>query len=207
MFAIYDITGCSFRDTLENLQKVQKIRATQRPSLRLHDKEMDDHHPLARQPRAAYSAQAYRDKLQISEREAIIHAHQIMSFPVATMQMSLSIVSAYDRFRNQRNHQLPVLDKSQRIVGMLTERNFLRFMIDHNDLIKNESGNTVAEAMTAPVIAADPITDVRRIAKVMLDYQQSAVPITNDQDELIGIVSRSNILQAVASDPPLSLWT
>ena len=90
---------------------------------------------------------------------------------------------------------------------MLTERNLLRFMIDNKKLIKNESGKTVADAMSAPVIAADPITDVRRIAKVMLDYQQSAVPITNDQDELIGLVSRSNILQAAASDPPLSLWT
>tara|TARA_B100000315_G_scaffold258297_1_gene309918 strand:+ start:1629 stop:2252 length:624 start_codon:yes stop_codon:yes gene_type:complete len=207
MFAIYDITGRSFRDTLENLRKVQKIQATQRSSLRLDDKEIADHHPLARQPRAAYSVQAYRDKLQISERGAIIHAHQIMSFPVATMQMSLSIVSAYERFRNQRYHQLPVLDKSQRIVGMLTERNLQRFMIDNKDLIKNESGKTVADAMSAPVIAADPITDVRRIAKVMLDYHQSAVPITNDQDELIGLVSRSNILQAAASDPPLSLWT
>ena len=207
MFAIYDITGRSFRDTLENLRKVQKIQPTQRSSLRLDDTEIADHHPLANEPRAAYSAQAYRDKLQISEREAIIHAHQIMSFPVATMQMTLGIESAYDRFRNQPHHQLPVLDKSQRIVGMLTERNLLRFMIDNKKLIKNESGKTVADAMSAPVIAADPITDVRRIAKVMLDYQQSAVPITNDQDELIGLVSRSNILQAAASDPPLSLWT
>ena len=130
-----------------------------------------------------------------------------MSFPVATMQMTLGIESAYDRFRNQPHHQLPVLDKSQRIVGMLTERNLLRFMIDNKNRIKSESGKTVADAMSAPVIAADPITDVRRIANVMLDYQESAVPITNDQDELIGLVSRSNILQAAASDPPLSLWT
>ncbi len=207
MFAIYDVTGRSFRDTLEKLHKVQKIQATQRSSLRLGDMEIADYYPLADKPKAAYSAQAYRDKLQISEREAIIHAHQIMSFPVATMQMSVSIVSAYERFRNQRHHQLPVLDKSQVIVGMLTERNLQRFMIDNKNLIENESGKTVADAMLAPVIAADPITDVRRIAKVMLDYQQSAVPITNDQDELIGLVSRSNILQAAASDPPLSLWT
>ena len=206
MFAIYDITGCSFRDTLENLRKVHKVQAAQRPSLRLDGREIADD-PTTNQPMANYSAQAYRDKLQISEREAIIHAHQIMSFPVATMQMSLDIESAWDRFRTQRHHQLPVLDISQRIVGMLTERNFLRFMIDNKDLINSENGETVADAMSAPVIAADPITDVRRVAKVMLDYRQSAVPITNDQDDLIGLVSRSDILQAAASDPPLSLWT
>ena len=207
MFAIYDIAGRSFRDTLENLRKVKKIQATNRPSFRLDDRVRADHKLPAGHPITAYSSQDYRKKLQISEREAIVHAHQVMSFPVATMQMSLGIVSAYERFRNQPHHQLPVLDKSQRIVGMLTERNLLRFMIDNKNLIKNESGKMVADAMLAPIIAADPITDVRRIAKVMLDYQQSAVPITNDQDELIGLVSRSNILQAAASDPPLSLWT
>ena len=161
----------------------------------------------ASSPVAAYSAQDYREKLQISEREAIVHAHQIMSFPVMTVQISLGIESAYQSFRDQRHHQFPVLDKSQRVVGMLTERNLLRFLIDNKNRIKNEGGKTVADAMSTPVIAADPVTDVRRIANVMLEYRQSAVPITNDQDELIGLVSRSNILQAAASDPPLSLWT
>ena len=207
MFAIYDVTGRSFRDTLENLRKVKEIQATQRSSFRLDDKVATDPQLPASSPAAAYSAQEYREELQISEREAIVHAHQIMSFPVTTMQISLEIESAYQSFRDQRHHQLPVLDKFQRVVGMLTERNLLRFLIDNKNRIKNEGGKTVADAMSTPVIAADPVTDVRRIAKVMLEYRQSAVPITNDQDELIGLVSRSNILQAAASDPPLSLWT
>lgn len=206
MFAIYDVSGRTFRDTLENLRKVKKIQAINRLSLRLNDRdgpapELPTGHPLT-----AYSPLEYRKKIQISEREAIVHAHQVMSFPVATIQMTLRIGSAYERFLNQRHHQLPVVDNSQRIVGMLTERNLLRFMNDNKDLNKIEGDKTVADAMLAPIIAADPITEVRRLAKVMLDYQQSAVPITNDQDELIGIVSRSNILQAAASDPPLSLW-
>jgi acetoin utilization protein AcuB len=61
--------------------------------------------------------------------------------------------------------------------------------------------------MTAEVINADPVTDVRRIARVMLSYHLSAIPVVDEQDALIGLVSRIDILRAVTSEPPLSLWT
>jgi len=90
---------------------------------------------------------------------------------------------------------------------MLTERDLLQFLIVDNDRIMSQRNKTVADAMLTQVIAAAAVTDIRRIAQVMLDYSQSAVPVTNEQDELIGLVSRSDILQAATSDPPLSLWT
>ena len=66
---------------------------------------------------------------------------------------------------------------------------------------------TVADVMSNQVITADPTSNARRIAKVMMDYHLSALPIVDEHDSLLGLVSRSDILRAVINDPPLSLWT
>lgn len=60
--------------------------------------------------------------------------------------------------------------------------------------------------MTTPVVAANPLTDIRRIARVMLDRDVDGVPIVNETGVLLGFVSRSDILRAVVTDPPLSMW-
>ena len=45
--------------------------------------------------------------------------------------------------------------------------------------------------MSAEVITADPVSDIRRIAKVMLDYRLIALPVIDERNILIGLVSRS----------------
>jgi CBS domain-containing protein len=215
MFAIYDVQGRRFRSTLEHLQKVRATQASQRASLRSDGGEQTpqnlaeqtgdrtaDHHPLSYDAR-----QAYLDILHIKEREAVVHAYQLMSHPVVTVPLALDIPVAWRHFREQPYHQLPVLDRQQRIVGILSERDLLRFLAIDGEQINYVPGKTVADAMAAEVITTDPVTDVRRIAQVMLSYHLSAVPVVDEQDALIGLVSRSDILRAVTSDPPLSLWT
>jgi len=215
MFAIYDVQGRRFRSTLEHLQKVRATQASQRASLRSDGGEQAlqnlaeqtvgrtaDHHPVSYNAR-----QAYLDILHIKEREAVVHAYQLMSHPVVTVPLALDIPVAWQLFREQPYHQLPVLDRQRRIVGILSERDFLRFLVIDGEQISYVPGKTVADAMTAEVITADPVTDVRRIAHVMLTYHLSAIPVVDEQDALIGLVSRSDILRAVTSDPPLSLWT
>jgi len=68
-------------------------------------------------------------------------------------------------------------------------------------------GKRVADAMSQEVITADPVSDIRRVAQVMREYHLMGVPIVNEQDALMGIVSRSDILRAVTNNPPLNMWS
>jgi CBS domain-containing protein len=64
----------------------------------------------------------------------------------------------------------------------------------------------VADVMTSPVVSADPVTDIRRIARAMLEFNLPGVPVVNESRALVGFVTRGDILRAVIADPPLSLW-
>lgn len=72
--------------------------------------------------------------------------------------------------------------------------------------VRDVLAKLVGDVMTTPVVAASPLTDIRRIARVMLDRDVDGVPIVNEAGVLLGFVSRSDILRAVVTDPPLSMW-
>lgn len=73
-------------------------------------------------------------------------------------------------------------------------------------VVRDVLAKLVGDVMTTPVVAASPLTDIRRIARVMLDRDVDGVPIVNEAGVLLGFVSRSDILRAVVTDPPLSMW-
>jgi len=60
--------------------------------------------------------------------------------------------------------------------------------------------------MVTPVVCADPVTDIRRIAHVLIETGLTALPVVNESQKLLGMVSRGDILRAAVADPPLSLW-
>ena len=45
------------------------------------------------------------------------------------------------------------------------------------------------------------------LLKVMLDLKLDAIPIVDDSDVLMGIISKTDILKAVANLPKLQLWS
>ena len=203
MFAIYNIKGRRFRSSLEQLERVRATEAGRR--LTLAEQPGDD--APAPAPLSLKAKQAYREMLHLAEREAILHAYQLMSHPVATVQVRQDILSAWEQLREQHYQQMPVLDERQGIVGMVSDRDLLRVLLIEDTQLSYIRGKTVADVMSAEVITADPVTDVRRIAKVLVNYELSAVPIVDERDVMVGLVSRSDILRTVSNDPPLSLWS
>ena len=77
--------------------------------------------------------------------------------------------------------------------------------IDGDRVLENLQ-RRVSDVMATPVVAAAPVTDIRRIAAAMLEGGLSAVPIVNESQSIVGIVSRADVLRAVMTDPPVSLW-
>lgn len=215
MFAIYDIEGRRFRNTLENLRKVREVQSAAE-TLLWSNAAGDDSRAVADGNSSGNSretivsskaVQAYREMRHLNRREPIYHAHQLMSYPVSTVPLEMGIVEAQRYFQQQKLQQMPVMSAQKRIVGMLSLEDLLQFIVIDDGQMQYVGGKRVADAMSREVITADPVSDIRRVAHVMQEYHLDAVPIVDEQDALIGIVSRSDILRAVVNDPPLTMWS
>ena len=214
MFAIYDIQGRSFRDTLENLRKVREAQDSARirswPNASEQEPRLIPDSTSGKTGKAPVSGkaiEAYREMRHLNQREPVYHAYQLMSYPVSTVSMEMGVLDAQSHFQQQGFRQMPVINAEHRIVGMLSVEDLLQFIIIDDGKMQYVDGKRVADAMSPGVITADPVSDIRRVAQVMLEYHLHSIPIADDQDKLIGIVARSDILRAVMNDPPLTMWS
>jgi acetoin utilization protein AcuB len=140
------------------------------------------------------------------ERGPLYHAGQIMQTTVVSIGAADSVTSAWRTLRKHAVHQAPVLDDAGHLVGIVSERDLLTAInIDEGRVIESLD-RQVSEVMTTPVVATAAVTDIRRIAAVMIEQAVDGVPIINETGRLLGFISRGDILRAVITDPPLSLW-
>jgi acetoin utilization protein AcuB len=140
------------------------------------------------------------------ERGPLYHANQIMQHQVITVSADFGVSQAWRILRDHGIHQAPVLDSGMRLVDVVSERNLLTAINIDGDQIVESMNRLVEQVMTTPIVAAAPVTDIRRIASVMINQEVDGVPITNDQWLLVGFITRGDILRAVVKEPPLSLW-
>ena len=206
MFSVYGISGQIYSGTLEAMDRVHRLARTR--SVRPIAQDGDELGVEALVDRPTHDAvSAYRAMLpEELERGPLVHAAQVMSRPVVVVRDNATAATAWRVLRDRCIHQAPVVDGAGNLVGIVSERDLLTAIdIDGDQVIENVC-RAVRDVMTTPVVAAAPITDIRRIALAMLNNGVDGVPIVGENERLLGFVSRSDVLRAVVKDPPLSLW-
>lgn len=211
MFAVYTPQGLSFSGTLESLRRVEKTAKT----AATRNAEAAD----TQQPQAATSAsyrantkaaQAYNAARQEEgQREPVHHAYQAMSTQVRVLQSNWTLERAAQAFATHSYQVFPIIDERKRVVGLLSRCDFYRYQLEEGRT-SNSSHTTLSQAFLtsdSKVYCADPVTDVRRIARLLVEKELPGVPIVEEGGTLVGIVSRTDILSCAIADPPLSLWT
>jgi len=209
MFSIYGVSGQVFSGTLEEMNRVNALaRAKAARAIAEEGDELGTEATVGATTRLREDAvNAYRSMLPRDlERGPLYHASQIMQTMVIRVNASDSVAHAWRTLRDHAIHQAPVMDDDTRLVGIVSERDLLTALNIEDDRIVESLDRVVRDVMSTPVVAAVPVTDIRRIAAVMIDNDVDGVPITNETGRLLGFVSRGDILRTVITDPPLSLW-
>lgn len=105
---------------------------------------------------------------------------------------------------------LPVLDPDERLVGMLSERD-LRARLGSEPERFADAGRQLLDDTVESVMRPDPITvgphvRLRDVLRILLDERVGALPVTDDADRLLGIVSYVDLLaflhEGEAAVPP-----
>lgn len=208
MFSIYGVNGQIFRGRLEEVMRapgVLRVRGARAVSR--DDLEFSIATPAASTPANDLAVDAYQTaQYQDLERGPLYRAAQIMARGVIVLASIDKVDLAWRVLLENRIHQAPVLDAGQRLVGIVSERDLLTTLNVEQGKVRDVLARQVSDVMSSPVVSADPATDIRRIARIMLERDVDGVPIVDEQQVLVGFVSRSDILAAVVTTPPLSLW-
>lgn len=144
-------------------------------------------------------------------RHLLTRVDAIMSSPVTTIADTFTVEQAWQMLAQQHLGQVPVVDSDGMLVGLLSRADLMRperlpGPESHALVWRALLMQSVAEIMWTPVPSVAADADIRRVARVLLDTGLPGLPVVDDHGRVTGFVSRSDILRAVVSDPPLDLW-
>jgi acetoin utilization protein AcuB len=120
-------------------------------------------------------------------------------FEESNLQQVLSILGPY-RFRH-----LPVVDGA-RLVGILSQRDLLQVTsqgLDKTPAAKLREARAledtfVRDVMNSKVVTIRPDDSLGAAAQSMLENRVGALPVVDDKDDLLGIITETDLLRCMA---------
>ncbi len=143
-------------------------------------------------------------------------AKDVMTTTVLSVAPDSSISAAAHLMLQNKISGLPVIDGTGKLAGIVTEGDFLRrteigtqrrrprwieFFIGPGrlaDEYSRSSGRTISDVMTHDVYTVDPDAPLERIVSMMERQHVKRLPVV-EGGKVVGIVTRANLLRALAS--------
>lgn len=145
-----------------------------------------------------------------------MQAQDVMTTVVATIPAGATVQEAAKLMLERRISALPVMDRKDRVVGIVSEGDLVRrtelgtdaarswwlrvFAEDSvRDYLKTHGGS-VSEVMTSPAVSVRRTTSLQKIARLLEKHRIKRVPVL-DAGRLVGIVSRADLVRRLAAAP------
>ncbi len=230
MFFVFGPSGQMLRGGAEHLARVAPVRRVQRPqALRgtaveaRGAEEFSLSAPATLAPSSADSAfgslrasggiNAYQqtDHGPATGRQPLTMVRDVMTEGALTLPLGTSVKDAWGMLAEHGIGQAPVVDALGRVVGLLLRADMVPLELLPSPgsvpAAVARARRLVDEVMVSPVATVSPDTALRSVASAMMDTGLPGLPVTNELGLPEGFITRTDILRAVAADPPLDLWT
>lgn len=135
----------------------------------------------------------------------------VMTTPVVTATPQDSFKDLVEKLRRHRISAVPVVDAEGRVLGVVSEADLI--LKEENaappmpslkpaviDVDGKIAGLTADEVMTAPAMTVVQSTPVAKVAREMHRHGVNRFPVVDDNNKLVGIISRHDVLQIFDRD-------
>lgn len=139
----------------------------------------------------------------------------VMMCNVVTARPETPARQVVDILLNNQFSGLPVVDSTNTLVGVLTEKDILKFILpgylqqvgvfvyeEDPKIVKNKvvelmEKRTVGELMQKEVITIGPDASLSEAARIVLTMQCRRIPVVDANRKVIGIITRQDVLRAI----------
>lgn len=160
----------------------------------------------SRQHRAevqAYLAQEHPEK----KPDLVAVISDILHREVQTLKPEQTLAQAWEIFEHSGYHHFPVINEKKHVLAMLSDGDLLRALVKQpRQKLDDFWQQPVLYLAKHPVLCVQEQTDIRQSSNLLYDYNIGALPVLNQQHELCGIVTRSDILRLLSHYGPMELW-
>ena len=133
----------------------------------------------------------------MAKNREILTAREIMTRSLVTFSPDLSIFDAMSVLMNKGISGAPVVDDSEKLVGMLSELDCLRVLSSEEFYAdEQEEGGCVRDFMTRPHQSIGPHLGIYAIAHYFLTTAARRLPVVVE-GRLLGQVSRRDVLRGI----------
>lgn len=149
----------------------------------------------------AYTEQQERHPATVAFIRDILHRD------VKTLGSDATLADAWEMLQQTGHHNLPVVNAQQQVLAMFSEGNLLRALVQQDLQPQNSFWQmNIMDLATRPVLCVQEQTDIHQTSQLLYEYNIGALPVLNSNNELCGIVTRSDILRLLSHYGPLEFW-
>jgi CBS domain-containing protein len=103
---------------------------------------------------------------------------------------------------------MPVVDDQRRLCGVVSEADLIRDVVADDPRAHERpitirpvvAARTVEDVYSRPPVTVRPLDDVTAAVELMAAKGFKSLPVVDDQHRLVGVVSRSDVVRALARD-------
>lgn len=117
-----------------------------------------------------------------------------MASSLLTFRPDMDVMEAIHILTQREFSGAPVLDDLGNVIGMLSSKDCMKVVL--NASYHGNRGGSVSDFMSREITTVEADMSIMEMAKIFAEQPQRRFPVMED-NRLIGIITRSNVLRAI----------